>query len=593
MNLYFDLRLRSFVETPGLDTALTDLTFKAGDGEQIVLQFGRSPSTNGPASVVQAPVWTAESLSATGSLKVGIKASGDYSDGDLLAGTATFTHDATLHTYTCDLDLNTTAINTLLSRVDADDTNDVAAITDALFELTFKTASGEPDRSSIEDVTTTIKHDVLSGTEGTPTNAGDPDEYALIAATTQYLPSITNMIGGTASDLDSIATVSTAVGGLYKFVDAGTGYARTYELVAGTDAESSPDVVRPDDFATTTNEKVYKLVDATASGLSNVVEDVTPQLGGTLDTNGKQMRQSVGADIASATALTVGTDGNYFHVTGTTAITSINGLAVGVIYYLEFDGILTLTHHATNLILPGSANITTAAGDVAEVVEYASGTVKVINYQKATGRAVIDTVADGSITKAKIENIANNRILLRKTTGSGVVEEGTISELLDFIGTAAEGDIIYRGPSTWQRLAKGANGEVLTLSSGIPAWSASTGGISNVVEDVTPQAGGPLDMNSNILKQSGGASVASAAALTLGDYGNFFAITGTTGITSITTKGVGTVVYLRFSGALTITNDPSSIMCPGGVDITTAAGDVATVLEFSTGIWQVIGYETY
>lgn len=478
MNLYFDLRLRHFVETPGLDTYLTDLTFKAGDGEQIVLQFGRSPSSNGPASVVQAPVWTAESLSATGSLKIGIKAAGDYSDGDLLAGTATFTHDGTLHTYTCDLDLNTTAINTLLSRVDADDTNDTASITDALFELTFKTASGEADRSSIGDITTTIKHDVLSGTEGTPTNAGDPSAYALITATTQYLPSLTGMTGGTATDLDSIATVSTAVGGLYKLVDAATGYARTYELVAGTDAESAPSVIRPDDYAATTNEKVYKLTDATASGMSSLVEDVTPQAGGTFDMNSKQFRQSIGAAIASSTALTVGTDGNYFHVTGTTAITSVDGLAVGVVYYLEFDDVLTLTHHVTDLILPGAANITTAAGDVATVIEYASGDVKVISYHPADGRAVDDTIADGSITKAKIENVANKKVLLRKTTGTGAVEEGSLSELLDFIGTVAQGDIFYRGPSSWQRLAKGADGTFLTLASSIPAWSSAPGGLT-------------------------------------------------------------------------------------------------------------------
>ena len=32
-----------------------------------------------------------------------------------------------------------------------------------------------------------------------------------------------------------------------------------YELVTGTDTESSPDVIRPDDYATTTNERVWKL----------------------------------------------------------------------------------------------------------------------------------------------------------------------------------------------------------------------------------------------------------------------------------------------------------------------------------------------
>lgn len=92
-----------------------------------------------------------------------------------------------------------------------------------------------------------------------------------------------------------------------------------------------------------------------------------------------------GADVASATALTLGTDGNYFDITGTTSITSITTIGAGTVVKLHFDGILTLTHHATDLILPGGANITTAAGDEAEFVEYATGDWRCTNYQKAIG----------------------------------------------------------------------------------------------------------------------------------------------------------------------------------------------------------------
>ena len=50
---------------------------------------------------------------------------------------------------------------------------------------------------------------------------------------------------------------------------------------------------------------------------------------------------------------------------------------------MQFDGALTLTHHATDLILPGGANITTAAGDVAVFTEYASGDWRCVSYQTA------------------------------------------------------------------------------------------------------------------------------------------------------------------------------------------------------------------
>jgi len=96
-----------------------------------------------------------------------------------------------------------------------------------------------------------------------------------------------------------------------------------------------------------------------------------------------------GADIASATALTLGKDGSAFDVTGTTAISSIGTQGIGSHVTLHFDGALTFTHHATDLILPGAANITTAAGDIAVMYEYASGDWRCVSYTKASGAAVV------------------------------------------------------------------------------------------------------------------------------------------------------------------------------------------------------------
>jgi hypothetical protein len=118
--------------------------------------------------------------------------------------------------------------------------------------------------------------------------------------------------------------------------------------------------------------------------MNNVVEDTTPQLGGDLDANGHQVQWSKGADVASGTALPVLTDGNYFDVTGTTTITSINTTGgAGTLIKLHFDGIVTLTHHATNLVLPGAANITTAAGDEFEFMEYGAGTYRCTGWSLA------------------------------------------------------------------------------------------------------------------------------------------------------------------------------------------------------------------
>jgi hypothetical protein len=119
-------------------------------------------------------------------------------------------------------------------------------------------------------------------------------------------------------------------------------------------------------------------------GMANVVEDTTPQLGGDLDCNGAQVQWSKGADVASNSALPVLTDGNYFDVTGTTSVTSINTTGgAGTLIKLHFDGAVTLTHHSTNLIIAGAANFTTEAGDEVEFVEYDTGKYRMTGWSLA------------------------------------------------------------------------------------------------------------------------------------------------------------------------------------------------------------------
>lgn len=115
-----------------------------------------------------------------------------------------------------------------------------------------------------------------------------------------------------------------------------------------------------------------------------------------------QQRWAKGADIASAAALTLGADGNYFDVTGTTTISSIGTVGVGTLIRLHFDAALTLTHNATDLILPGGANILTVAGDEAEFIEYASGDWRCVSYtptRKTPANAPV-VIASGSLPAA-------------------------------------------------------------------------------------------------------------------------------------------------------------------------------------------------
>jgi hypothetical protein len=152
--------------------------------------------------------------------------------------------------------------------------------------------------------------------------------------------------------------------------------------------------------------------------------DTTPQLGGDLDTNGHQVQWSKGADVASATALPVLTDGNYFDVTGTTTITSINTTKVGTFIGLHFDGILILTHHATDLILPGGANITTQAGDEAFFIEYATGDYRCVSYLRADGTPIVGGGGGGLTVEFKTASFtaeAGKKYKVDSTGGAVVV----------------------------------------------------------------------------------------------------------------------------------------------------------------------------
>lgn len=87
------------------------------------------------------------------------------------------------------------------------------------------------------------------------------------------------------------------------------------------------------------------------------------------------------------------------------------------------------------------------------------------------------TIDAAAVTYAKMQNIsATQRILGRNTAGAGVTEEVTFSQFLDWVGSAANGDILFRTGGAWSRLPIGTNGQVLTVSSLLPAWGAGGGG---------------------------------------------------------------------------------------------------------------------
>jgi hypothetical protein len=112
---------------------------------------------------------------------------------------------------------------------------------------------------------------------------------------------------------------------------------------------------------------------------------------------GMMQTSTKGGDITSASPCVIDSDGDVFDVTGTVSFAAFT-VTAGRRFTLNFDSALTMTYDATILDLPsGGANITTAAGDVAEFFATGTNTVQCVNYTKADGTAVV-AAGGGALT---------------------------------------------------------------------------------------------------------------------------------------------------------------------------------------------------
>lgn len=197
--------------------------------------------------------------------------------------------------------------------------------------------------------------------------------------------------------------------------------------------------------------------------------------------------QGLSADVAAATTVDIGAQlSTLINVTGSGTITSF-GTNYNGPRFIRFAGVCTLTNGAS-LVLPGGANITTAAGDSAIAVPLgnpATGWI-VAGYQRASGQALVSST--------------------------------------DFLNTTR-----------------------IDVASGATV-------------DLTASAPNTRHIN----------------------------ITGTTTITAFTVA-IGQTYFVRFAGALTLTNN-ASIVTQSGANITTQAGDTCIIRSTSANTVEVLSY---
>ena len=112
--------------------------------------------------------------------------------------------------------------------------------------------------------------------------------------------------------------------------------------------------------------------------------------------------------------------GNFVHIksSGPATINSFGSLPAGSRFILNFEVAVTLQYNATSLIIPGAADIITAAGDSIMIVSEGSGNWRVIGFFPGSGLPVgtVTAVTASSPLSATPGNAPN--ISIPKATGS-------------------------------------------------------------------------------------------------------------------------------------------------------------------------------
>ena len=97
---------------------------------------------------------------------------------------------------------------------------------------------------------------------------------------------------------------------------------------------------------------------------------------------------------------------------------------------------MQLTHNATDLDLPGEANITTAVGDVGEFFSTGTNDVHCLNYTKADGTAVVASAGGGP-------SVGTNAVI--RTNATNIAETINIRDHAATCTADASADTINKG----------------------------------------------------------------------------------------------------------------------------------------------------
>jgi hypothetical protein len=274
---------------------------------------------------------------------------------------------------------------------------------------------------------------------------------------------------------------------------------------------------------------------------------------------------SVAADtvstVASANTVNLDSDGkDYQKVSGVVAITAIT-LAQAKECTVEFTGALVLTNGAS-LILPGAANITTAAGDVAVFRGEAAGVVRCVSFLRAAspteeqprGTVVSAATVNLETAGAKYSQITGTVNITAITLNDGAVRFVEFSGILTLTNSAS---LILPG-----------GGNIITAAGATAIFVGESGG---VVRCISYFASGTFTASLTGCT----ASVTGTASWTqIGNVVtvNYPALTGTSNTVAATVTGQPTAIQptTAHTGFVGITQDNSGTPAVARLDVNTS-----------------------
>ena len=265
--------------------------------------------------------------------------------------------------------------------------------------------------------------------------------------------------------------------GLYVLTQLGSGSA-PYILTRRTDADAPAELVNAtawvSEGSTLADSQWTCTANATitvgTTALAFAQNGASSFTGGTLSS---ALNEAPPVTIASSATPAIGAAaGNSILLTGTTTVTGFDTIAFGAMRRVRFGGVLTLTYNATSLILPGAANITTAADDVAEFLSLGSGNWFCTSYSPKSGRSLV--ASPGGLATAGINAQTGTSYTFVAADAGKLVTHSNASATADTLPQAGSTGF----PNGWSTAVRNLNNGVVTIT---PATSTIDGAATLVL----------------------------------------------------------------------------------------------------------------